>query len=490
VRRSFCIVLVFLFLGGVDTFASVETRRTPVVVAVEKAIPAVVDIRTRKRIRVSRSPFGLFRSPFDDLLFPRGLFEEDVVSSSLGSGVIVDDQGHIVTNNHVVTFAIGRREDEADVIEVLLHNEDIPRKADIVGREPSEDVAILKIAGGAPKRFLPFGRSSDLMIGETVIAIGYALGQSHTVTQGIISQLGRFIEDETGRVLTNLIQADADINPGNSGGPLINIDGELIGLNTAIASPSGGSVGIGFAIPVNRVKKIYEFYVHGTPSIEQRLGIEVQNLYPRLRAALRENIEGLREVEDLHGVLVTQVRSGSAGDGLIQRFDVIQSVDGMRIDASDDITSDLVPEGESGVQLEILRGGEPIVVTVPLGSFEKRDKQVEDRSNVWLGMELRPLDDEWRQRWNVRRDLQGLVVTRVKKNSPAQIAELKPGDIICQIGPAGSSDSGLPVTSLQDLNEVRRGLSNQRSLAVYFCRYESRRGTWSYWRTEIDRESV
>ncbi len=489
-RRLLYILPVLLSIPALDVSSSVQTRRTPVVVAVEQAIPAVVDIRTKKRIRVTRSPFGLFRSPFDDLLFPPGLFQEDVVGSSLGSGVIVDDSGHIVTNNHVVTFAVQSRRDEADIIEVLLHGEDIPRKADIVGRDPSEDIAILKLAGDPPKQYLPFGTSSDLMIGETVIAIGYALGQSHTVTEGIISQLGRFIEDQDGRVLTNLIQADADINPGNSGGPLINIDSELIGINTAIASPSGGSVGIGFAIPVNRVEKIYNYYVHGIPSVEQRLGIEAQNMYPRLRAALRESIEGFRGIEDLHGVLVTKVRPGTAGDGPLRRFDVIQSVNGTRIESSDDITSDLVPEGETSVQLDIVRAGEPMVVTVPLGLSGSRSGRPQGTRNLWLGMEMRPLDDEWRRRWQVRKDLQGLVVTRVKKDSPADIAELKPGDIICQIGPAGSSGAGTPVASLDDLEQLKRRLSEEGTLAVYFCRYESRRGKWSYWRTEIDRKSV
>jgi serine protease Do len=339
-----------------------------VVVAVERAIPAVVDISTKKSIRVSVSPFTLFRTPFDDLLFPPGLFEDTYVGTSLGSGVIVDAKGHVITNNHVVTFGQGRRAGVADEIEVLLHGEDITRQAQIVGRESSEDIAILRLVGDPPSRYLPFGGSSDLMIGETVIAIGYALGQSHTVTQGIISQLGRFIDDGKGNTLLNLIQTDADINPGNSGGPLINLDGELVGINTAIATPSGGSVGIGFAIPVNRVRKIYSYYVLGKPSLEQRLGIQVQGFYPRLRAALRESVPGFQDVKDLHGVLVMYVEPGGPASEVIDRYDVIQGVNGKRIESSDDITTELVPATDTSVRLDILRQGEKGTLTAKLRS--------------------------------------------------------------------------------------------------------------------------
>jgi len=475
------LVMLSIVLWQWPVCASMQTRRTPVVVAVERAIPAVVDVRTTKEVRVSVSPFSLFRTPFDDLLFPRelrGLFEDTyaATSTSLGSGVIVDATGHIITNNHVVVFG-PRGSQVADQIEVLLHGEDVTRQAQLVAREPSEDIAILRLIGNPPSRYLPFGASSDLMIGETVIAIGYALGQSHTVTQGIISQLGRFVEDGSGNTLGNLIQTDADINPGNSGGPLINLDGELIGINTAIATPSGGSVGIGFAIPVNRVRKIYNSHILGKPSLEERLGIQVQSLYPRWRVALREKVDGFRDVQELHGILVTGVKPGSPASGVIGTLDVIQAVNGHRIESSDDISTELVPEADTSVRLDTLREGKRRSVTVSLD----QPKRVE-----WLGMELAVLESQWRSDWDVPRDVQGLVITAVGTRSPAQRAGLEPGDIIVQIGPIGPSRSGLPIRSLADLARARERLAGMARLKVYFHRSDERRA-WFLRETEIIR---
>ena len=481
---SFCLTTLALGLLGVPAFGSRESRRTPVVIAVEKAIPAVVDVSTSKKIKRSVSPFrGLLRTPFDDMLFPPGLFEDTFIGTSLGSGFVVDTQGHIITNNHVVSYSQG----QADEIQVLLHGEDVQRKAEIVGRDLSEDIAILRLVDNPTTQYIPFGNSSDLMIGETVIAIGYALGQSHTVTQGIISQLGRTIEDENGRSLLNLIQTDADINPGNSGGPLINLDGELVGVNTAIATPSGGSVGIGFAVPVNRVRKIYEHFVLHKQSLEQRLGIEVQTLYPRSRALLRAKRPGFQTAESMHGVLITRVEPGSPASGILAPLDVIQSLDGHRIETSDDITSDLIPITAKSVDVDILRNGESNKLTV---SFRKQRTGVTNTENeqLWLGMNLAPLDAQRRKQLNLKSNIDGLVITKISKDSPANRAELKPLDIVFQIGPRNTSNRGFLVTSLDDLDEVIKRLQLENKLSLFFYRYERGRG-WSQWVTEIDNNS-
>jgi len=478
------IIVAFSMPGPIE--ASVDTRRTPVVLAVEKAIPAVVDISTKKKIRVDRSPFLLFRTPFDDFFLPRGLFQDTYVGTSLGSGVVVDREGYVITNSHVVSYGEGEGA-EPDEILVLLHGEDEQRKAEIVGRDPAEDIAVLRILGEPPKQYLPLGNSSDLMIGETVIAIGYALGQSHTVTQGIISQLGRYIEGDNGVVLPNLIQTDADINPGNSGGPLINLDGELIGINTAIATPSGGSVGIGFAIPVNRVRKVYNYYVLRQPPLEYRLGIQFQDLSPTLRMALRSKIPGFRSVKDLSGVLVTNVDPSGAASGQLEPLDLIQLVNGRRIRSGDDIGTELVPVNASDVQIGILREGKSRNVSIALkpGSARASRQSGPKDNNQWLGMELKPLDQKWRKQWNMDSSVEGLVVSRVANNSPADRAELEPGDIITEIAAPGLANAVFRVSDLTDIDILRRKLANAETFIIYFYRYEENRG-WSKWRTEIE----
>jgi serine protease Do len=218
-------------------------RRTPVVRAVEKAAPAVVNIST-KQVRVVRPNFWMdvpevFKREFGDLFKPRRQ-----VIGSLGSGVIISPRGYIVTNAHVV--------EQADEIIVTLADES-QHKAELVSADPEGDLAIIKMETDKPVAAIRLGSSSDLMIGETVIAVGNPFGYQHTVTTGVVSALDRTIEPSPATKREGLIQTDAPINPGNSGGPLLNIRGELIGINTAIRA---GAQGLGFAIPVDKVRAI------------------------------------------------------------------------------------------------------------------------------------------------------------------------------------------------------------------------------------------
>ncbi|HPO10135.1 MAG TPA: PDZ domain-containing protein, partial [bacterium] len=290
------------------------------------------------------------------------------------------------------------------------------------------------------------------------------------------------IEGDNGVVLPNLIQTDADINPGNSGGPLINLDGELIGINTAIATPSGGSVGIGFAIPINRARKVYDYYVLKQPPLEYRLGIQFQDLSPALRLALRTKISGFRSVKDLSGVLVTNVDSSGMASKQLESLDLIQSVNGRRIRSGDDIGTDLVPANASSVQIGILREGKPQEVSIALKPGSAGALKNE---NQWLGMDLKPLDQKWRDQWNMDASVDGLVVTKVANKSPADQAELEPGDIISEIAALGVTNTAFRVTNLTDLNTLRARLANAKTFTIYFYRYQENRG-WSKWRTEID----
>ena len=225
------------------TNENTDERRTPVVRAVEKAAPAVVNIST-KSVRMVQPYFWMnvpevFRQQFGDMFKP-----QRQVVGSLGSGVIISPKGYIVTNAHVVQ--------QAEEIIVTMADES-QHKAELVSADLGADLAIIKIAAEKPVAAIRLGTSSDLMIGETAIAVGNPFGYQHTVTTGVVSALDRTIEASATQKYEGLIQTDAPINPGNSGGPLLNIRGELIGINTAIRA---GAQGLGFAIPVDKVRAI------------------------------------------------------------------------------------------------------------------------------------------------------------------------------------------------------------------------------------------
>ncbi|MBD3267793.1 trypsin-like serine protease, partial [bacterium] len=335
---KFFMVLFAFCLLAVHSVEPYE-RRTPVVEAVQKVLPTVVNISTRstKQITVYRqTPFGeLFNHPFSPLVSPFGERETYQVES-VGSGVVVEN-GYIVTNNHVIASDTGSAIHVADEIFVTLYEDQKQHKAKVVGADPRADIAILKI-DASPSKYLPWGRSDDLMIGETVIGIGNALGQPFTVTSGIISALNRSITTENDMRLFNLIQTDADINRGNSGGPLVNINGKFIGLNTVIISPSGGSVGVGFAIPVLRVKNIYDYWIHNILSVEDQMGLEIQEMDTYLEHHFRRFYPNLQN-EKLKGVVVLEVSPGGLCDGKLQSADIIHHVDEKTVESISDLRS-------------------------------------------------------------------------------------------------------------------------------------------------------
>ena len=270
--------------------AADDERRTPVVRAVEQTRPAVVNISAEQVVVVQRDPF--FEQFFNDFFEARPR-RERYTRTSLGSGVIVRPDGYVLTNAHVV--ARGQR------IKVVLADE---RELDarVVGVDADADIAVLKVEAGTLPH-LEFGNSEDLMIGETVIAIGNPFGFSHTVTTGVISALRRSLKSE-GRTFLDFIQTDASINPGNSGGPLLNIRGELIGINTAIY---GGAQNIGFAIPAKRASQVVGDLIRYGEVRRSYLGVQVQDLTPELASALG--------IEARHGVVVREVEERRPGRG-------------------------------------------------------------------------------------------------------------------------------------------------------------------------------
>jgi serine protease Do len=336
------IVILLLLVGGARAGAP-ETepmRRSRVVEAVERARPAVVNISTEQVVIQRPLPVD----PFFDEFF-RDFFDSRPRRStrrSLGSGVIVRGDGTILTNEHVILRG-GR-------IHVTLADGG-EYEAKLVGRDPDADLAVLRIdAGRVP--YIALGSSGDLMIGETVIAIGNPFGLSHTVTTGVVSATKRTLQTG-GRTFTDFIQTDASINPGNSGGPLLNILGELIGINTAIY---GNAQGIGFAIPVDRVRRSLDSLVSGRRQPEtdpnqlawEQLGIQVR--------------------DDDRGLAVARVRDGSAADRVgVQRGDRLLGLDGDALDSLDTLGDRLrAAHGAPSVVLSIGRGAHRYDVQLPL----------------------------------------------------------------------------------------------------------------------------
>ncbi|WP_028448725.1 MULTISPECIES: Do family serine endopeptidase [Chitinibacter] len=325
--------------------------------AAKKAKPSVVNIFTSQQARPSRNPWlndPLFRRFFGDRL-PQG--EDAQRPSSLGSGVLVSEQGYIVTNNHVV--------DAADQIEVALAD-GRTATAKLIGSDPDTDIAVIKIdLPNLPA--ISFADVDKVEIGDVVLAIGNPFGVGQTVTMGIISALGR---SELGiNTFENFIQTDAAINPGNSGGALVDTRGNLLGINTAIYSKTGGSLGIGFAIPATTVKQIMEALIKEGSVTRGWLGVEVQDVTPELAASF--------QLPTAKGALIAGVvRSGPAAKAGIRPGDVLLSINGKEVANSAkmlDIISALKPE--QSVPVLVVRDGQQVELKAEVGKRPKFNRQ-------------------------------------------------------------------------------------------------------------------
>ncbi len=319
-----------------------------------KATPAVVNIATTQTIKAPAtspffgpSPFGE-QSPFEEFLrhfFPNK--PKTFKRQSLGSGFIIDSDGIIVTNHHVVN--------RADEIFVRIEQEEF--KAELLGSDPATDLAVIEIESDKQLSTLNFGDSSQLVVGDWVIAIGNPFGFSQTVTAGIVSAIGRFIGQSS---YDNFIQTDASINPGNSGGPLLNLKGEVIGINTAIFSQTGGNIGIGFAIPSNLARNITEKLRSGEKIVRGWLGVTIQNLNQDLAQAF-----GISETQ---GTLIADVEErGPADQAGLKRGDVIVGVNGIAISSAQGLSrkiATIAPGTE--IKLQVIRQGKQQTFTVEL----------------------------------------------------------------------------------------------------------------------------
>ena len=392
----------------------------------EKVRDGVVNVSTVKTIKgggpVFRhffgNPFG-GKSPFNDFFgpLPEGKAPRDFKQQSLGSGFIIDREGYIVTNNHVV--------ENANQIKVKLANGKA-FDAKIMGRDPKTDLALIKIVTSTDLKPLQLGDSDALRVGTWVVAVGSPFGLEQTVTAGIVSAKGRVIGAGP---YDDFIQTDASINPGNSGGPLINLKGEVVGINTAIMSRSGENVGIGFAIPINLADGIIEQLKDNGKVSRAWLGVGIQDLTPELAQYYG--------VKDKQGVLVTQVFEGDPADKAgIKSGDVIISVNGKKVSSSRDLSLIVANASvEKRAVVTVLRGDNERKIYVNLTT--RQDSGINEKQGLKdtddLGLKLAELRPETARRLGFSEDEKGVLVTQVQSEGKGALAGIKQGDLIKEI---------------------------------------------------------
>jgi serine protease Do len=397
----------------------------------EQSVPSVVNISATKTIksRPFQSPF--FRDPFFREFFGDRFHSipKDRKQNALGSGVIVSTDGIILTNNHVV--------EDADEVRITL-SDGRDFKATIVGADPESDVAVLRLKA-RPEGLvaLPFGDSASLRLGEVVIAIGNPFGVGQTVTMGIVSALGR---GNVGIVdYEDFIQTDAAINPGNSGGALVNMRGELVGINTAILSRSGGYQGVGFAIPAHLAEPTMHSLLRDGKVVRGWLGVAIQDLNEGLADAM-----GLKVKE---GVLVSDVTPSSpASKAGLKRGDVIVAIDGKATTSTSRLRNRIAIAGpKTKVLLEILRDGKTQKLHITLGELTGNGDGAGPTAPVdseLLGVTVAVLDRAARQKFSIPEKLRsGVVVTKVDPASRAAQAGVRPGDVVVEVNQQAVKDT-------------------------------------------------
>lgn len=422
-----------------STAAAAATSPTPSPIAdlVEQASPAVVTVYTTQTIEEANGPqvFGFPPgSPFEEFFkrfgVPRGAMpggqgpDHEMVRRGLGSGFVFEADGYIITNDHVV--------DGADEVKVRLHD-GTKLPAEIVGVDKRTDLALLKVDADKTLPTLTLGDSGEVRVGETVIAVGNPFGLGGTVTKGIVSAVGRDIHAGP---YVDFIQTDAAINHGNSGGPLIAMDGDVIGVNSAIYSPSGGNVGVGFAIPSNVVKSVVAQLKEDGTVNRGWLGVAIQTVTPQIASAM-----GL---DDAKGALVANVVADSPAANQLQVGDVIVSYDGKPV-ADSRALPPLVAATKAGdtVEIGVLRDGDSRTVEVTVGKLEPEQTASaesaapsgnEDAAAAKLGATVASVSPEARNALGLDASVEGAVVTSLKSDGAAAEAGLAVGDVIVRVG--------------------------------------------------------
>ncbi|MEQ6247440.1 DegQ family serine endoprotease [Sulfitobacter sp. HNIBRBA3233] len=398
----------------------------------EKISPSVVNITTSTLVEGRTGPRGIVPegSPFEDFFREFRDRNEDGApaprrSSALGSGFVISEDGYVVTNNHVI--------EGADEITVeFFSGEEL--KAEVIGTDPNTDIALLKVEADAPLPFVSFGDSDNARVGDWVIAMGNPLGQGFSVSAGIVSARNRALSG----TYDDYIQTDAAINRGNSGGPLFNMDGEVIGVNTAILSPNGGSIGIGFSMAANVVTRVVDQLQEFGETRRGWLGVRIQDV--------TDDVADAMGLEDATGALITDVPDGPAKDAGLATGDVILSFDGVEVADTRALVRQVgnSPVGAT-VRVMVLREGETQTFDVTLGRREDADADTpeaeetpdtpaEPEMSSMLGLTVTPLTDALREELAATDEIEGLAVTEVEEGSEAFEKGLRAGDIITEAG--------------------------------------------------------
>src|SRR5438094_8648996 len=426
--KTAALLIAALALPAVAAAPGAESdpaRRSLVVEAVEKACPAVVNVSTEQIVEQRRSPFPYPQDPFFEEFFrdfvdPR---PRRFKTTSLGSGVIVAADGTIMTNVHVI--------ERASRIHVTLADQ---RELDatLVGADAHADIAVVRVKAGGDLPHIPFGSAADLMIGETVLPLGNPFGLSHTVTTGVVSAVGRSLHEED-RTYTDFIQTAASINPGNSGGPLLDIKGELIGINTAIY---GKAQGIGFAIPVDRARRVMKDLVSYGEVRPAWIGLVVQDLTPELAQHF-----GVRR-----GVVVAQLDPKSPAEAAgVARGDAIVKVDGRDVASREEFEQRIDDHTEGDrITLTLRRDGRDEEVGLAAATFPP----ARAAGLAWqlLGVAAAGAED-------------GLVVSRVRSGGPAARIGVQRGDRLLGL-------AGTPLHSVAELRRKMIALRSARSVLL------------------------
>ena len=430
---------------------------------VEKLSPSVVNITTSSTVpnRQELNPQLPPGSPFEDLFKDfmdrgqNGAPRRQRRGTALGSGFIISADGYVVTNNHVI--------ENADQIEIEFFDGRF-MEASVVGTDPKTDVALLKVKTKDKLSFVSFGDSNVSKVGDWVLAIGNPLGQGFSVSAGIISARGRALSGS----YDDFIQTDAAINRGNSGGPLLNMDGEVIGVNTAILSPNGGSIGIGFSMSSAVVEKVVEQLKTFGETRRGWLGVRIQDVTEDVAEALG--------IEKTDGALVTDVPEGPAKDGGLKSGDVIIEFDGKKIKDTRELVR-IVGDSSVGkkVLVKVLRDGKEVSLSVKLGRLEdniassqpvrKSTKKVE-----FAGMTLSNVDREVAEEFGIDENIKGVVIVDVKEGSVAEEKGLKKGDVIIQVNRVKISSTD----ELKKLNEEAKS-AKKTSVLMLILRNGMRR---------------